>query len=818
MAFFASVFPLDLGVRGKKTSDVEVTLMFDDASSLEKLRRQVADLRQELAACRSDKHRLESALRESEFREKDARLVEVQEVAGLGFYVLDIAAGRWTSSPVLDQIFGIPVDYESTVESWGDLVHPDERPQMLAYFRKEVLGQKKPFDREYRIVRYGDKQVRWVHGLGRLRLDAKGQPVSMLGTIQDITERKLAEEQLRESEARFRSLFHDSVVGMVVAAPSGAFLQVSPAFCEFLGYSEQELLGKTIQSITYPEDWEASSKAIQRALTSGPRLLRLEKRYLHKSGRVIWGEAGATVICDAEGKPSYFITQVLDINERKLAEGELAKQRAILQATIDCLPFNFFAMGCDGRYTMQNAISKTQHGMNVIGKLPEEVCPNAHDLAIWTENNRRAFAGEKVEGEVCLSLGGEERFYCNVIAPVMDGTEFYGILGVNVDITETRRAQEALKKAHDELERRVQQRTAELQDANRQLRQEIDERQRAEEQLRQNHDELEAIYGSMVDGLLVVDIETLQLVRANASTCRMLGYSEAELLSLSPADIHPAEALPFLLEQVRSLEEAGQTRIGNIPYLRKDGSVFYAEVIGTFLNYKGRPCAMGVFRDITERQQAQEALRQSHDELRVIYDGMVDGFHILNLHTEKPVRANPALCRMMGYSEEELLSLAPADVHPPGELPRLRAELQACVEGRIQGSLNVPLVRKDGSVFYTDVTASKIYYNEAPCLLCFFRDITERKQAEEALRQSQEELRAIYDEIFDGIIVVDVETGNPVRTNTRFLSHARLHEGGSLQLVARTGESARDVAQSSGAFAIAAAGSCRQDRQLAVLA
>ena len=234
---------------GTNTPDVEVTPMVDETKSLEELRRQVADLRREIAACRCDKQRLESALPESELRAGDTRLAEAQEVAGLGFYILDIATGRWTSSPVLDHIFDIPVDYARTVAGWSELVHPEERRDMSDYFRKEVVGQKKPFNREYRIVRHGDKQVRWVHGLGRLQCNEAGQPISMLGTIQDIT-------------------------------------------------------------------------------------------------------------------------------ERKLVERELAKQRAMLQATIDCLPFNFFAMGCDGRYSMQNAISKSQHGMNVIGKLPEEVCPN----------------------------------------------------------------------------------------------------------------------------------------------------------------------------------------------------------------------------------------------------------------------------------------------------------------------------------------------------------------------------------------------------------------------------------------------------------
>jgi PAS domain S-box-containing protein len=142
-----------------------------------------------------------------------------------------------------------------------------------------------------------------------------------------IDERKRTETALQESERRFRSLFRDSSVGTVVVTPSGRFTQVNRAFCEFLGYSEQELVGNTVLSITHPEDREASSAAIRQASQSGPRIQRLEKRYLHKSGWVIWGEVSSNLICDADGKPDYFITQVLDITERKRGEEALLRQR-----------------------------------------------------------------------------------------------------------------------------------------------------------------------------------------------------------------------------------------------------------------------------------------------------------------------------------------------------------------------------------------------------------------------------------------------------------------------------------------------------------
>jgi PAS domain S-box-containing protein len=124
-------------------------------------------------------------------------LRDVQAIAGLGIYVLDIPTGSWKSSEVLDEIFGLDASSEHSIETWIDLLHADDRQAMVDYFSREVVGERRPFDREYRILRRCDGTQRWVHGRGRLDLDAQGLPVRMIGTIQDITARKRAADDLR---------------------------------------------------------------------------------------------------------------------------------------------------------------------------------------------------------------------------------------------------------------------------------------------------------------------------------------------------------------------------------------------------------------------------------------------------------------------------------------------------------------------------------------------------------------------------------------------------------------------------------------------
>ena len=143
----------------------------------------------------TERVRATTALEESE-----RTLRESQEVARIGSYRLDIATNHWSSSTILDQIFGIDGDYARTVKSWSQILHLDFRDEMLEYFAEEVLAKRQRFDKEYVITRISDGADRWVHGLGRLELDSDGNPVRMIGTVRDITERKEMEQRIRQQE------------------------------------------------------------------------------------------------------------------------------------------------------------------------------------------------------------------------------------------------------------------------------------------------------------------------------------------------------------------------------------------------------------------------------------------------------------------------------------------------------------------------------------------------------------------------------------------------------------------------------------------
>jgi PAS domain S-box-containing protein len=138
-----------------------------------------------------------------------------------------------------------------------------------------------------------------------------------------VEERKLAGETLRDSEEKFRSVFRDAGVGMIIVSSEGRFLAANRTFCDYLGYTEGELLTKTVEAITLPEDWPAFSQKLSETLTVGSSFQWVQKRCLHKSGRIVFTESSASVI-RTSGDPQYLVGEVLDITKRKEAEEALS--------------------------------------------------------------------------------------------------------------------------------------------------------------------------------------------------------------------------------------------------------------------------------------------------------------------------------------------------------------------------------------------------------------------------------------------------------------------------------------------------------------
>ncbi len=163
-------------------------------------------------------------------------------------------------------------------------------------------------------------------------LNDEHETAGWLAVYFDITERKQVERTLFESEARFRSYFAESASGMSLVSPDGRWIMVNKAACNITGYTEQELLSTTFQAITYPDDLDKDLKQAEHLLAGEISSYQMEKRYIHKTGRLVWIDLTVSLVHDAQGKPLYFCSQFQDISQRKQTDEQLRRAKDAAEA------------------------------------------------------------------------------------------------------------------------------------------------------------------------------------------------------------------------------------------------------------------------------------------------------------------------------------------------------------------------------------------------------------------------------------------------------------------------------------------------------
>jgi two-component system cell cycle sensor histidine kinase/response regulator CckA len=282
---------------------------------------------------------LERALRKAQDRieelEARASLYETLIDQSLsGIYLIDKEERYIYANPSYCEIVGRPWEELCAGDSLA-VIAPEEREFVRDRLRRRLAGEKVPSEYEISILRPdGSRRSVWVKAM---RVMYQGQP-AVLGNLVDITLLRKREEELRESEERFRTAFMNAAVGITLVTPDGICREVNPAMARILGYEPQELVGKRVADFTHPDDLEKRAKFVDDLLSGRIPWGEQERRLIHKDGSTVWVRIWVSVQRDSAGNPLHFISLVQDITAQRRAENALRESEERYRNLVEMLP------------------------------------------------------------------------------------------------------------------------------------------------------------------------------------------------------------------------------------------------------------------------------------------------------------------------------------------------------------------------------------------------------------------------------------------------------------------------------------------------
>jgi PAS domain S-box-containing protein len=521
----------------------------------------------------------ERKLSEERLQESEDFFKQSQRAANIGSYKNDLITGNWESSEVLDEIFGISLDIPHSYTTWMDLIHPNDREMMRDHYNNEVIGKAKPFNKEYRIIRHSDGEIRWVLGLGKILLDKDGRPVTMTGTIQDITERKLTEEALRESEARFGNLLQ-GVTSIAVQgfAPDGTIHLWNKASEMLFGYTAGEVTGHNIFDVIIPPELhDHLHECLENMMKTGAAGPAAEYQFLKKDGTRVPVISSPAIVNSPFHLPELFFIDI-DLTEKKKAEKELAQTQVLIKAIVDNTadmvwsvdPVEFGLQTWNPtyeQYFLKNRGVVVKEGMR-----PEDLYPTESGYVdLWRKHYREALEKGSFSTEYKV-MSTQDILQLN-LNTLKENGQVFGISVFGEIITERKKAEERVEQSE----------------------------KKYRELFKGNKDGI-LIYTQPVDGLYSAFREV------NDAAPAMLGYTPGELLTLTPLDLEPVVSDEQLTARIEELENREKTDYQTV-FRCKSGQYIDVEVSSQKIVYDGKPATMNIIHDITDRRQREHELQ-----------------------------------------------------------------------------------------------------------------------------------------------------------------------------------------------------------------
>jgi PAS domain S-box-containing protein len=629
------------------------------------------------------------------------------------------------------------------------MVHPED----LVRVSEEVAGYSAEgvdsFQQEYRIVAKSGK-VHWVYDRTVVERDAAGKISNYQGIVMDITERRHAEETLRASEERFRSLVETSSDWIWEVDQRGVYTYASPKVRDILGYDPNEVIGRSPFDLMPPQEAERMRKQFADIVESCESFCGLENINLHKSGQFVFLETSGVPIFDAHGTLSGYRGIDRDITARKRAEEALRLNAERMDAL---LQLNQLAVSTRDEimsFAFETAVGLTRSKLGYLGLMNEEetvmsvhfwsrdVMPECdvsdktldfpiETSGLWGEavRQRRPIITNDYAAANLWKKGypeGHIGIMRHMNLPIIADGRIVLVAGVG-------------NKEDDYNEADVSHLALLMEGMWRLI-----ERKQAEEDLRFTQYAVDTAFAQAFwlkpDG---------RVLYVNDAACRSLGYTREELLEMTIPDIDPSFTPEIFAEYWRELKGKGSITI-ETAQRAKDGRVYPVEVSSNYVVFDGREYNCSFVTDITERKLAEEALRESEEKFRVLAETAPAA---IVLHQGgKFIYANPATTRLFGYSEEELLKMNFWDWANEDSRELVRELGLARLRGEpVPLQYEQKMFTKGGDERWAVISAGVIDYRGKPTVITTFLDITNLKKAEEKINEALAEKVVLLKEV-----------------------------------------------------------------------
>jgi len=736
---------------------------------------ELAEARQlisELQQTTSDNFRIENAIRGSEERYR-----HMVENAHDVLWVFDLNLGYTYVSPSVRRLRGYSAQ-EAMQQRLEDVMTPDSYARAKELFERELAlemtgqrhGAEYSFTSQFELIRK-DGTTFWAEITVSPLYDASGQPKGIFGITRDISERKKAEEELRLSEDRFRTLIQKSLDIILLLDSSGRITYETPSIQSILGYEPGRLIGCSPLEFVHPIDLKTVAHDLDEVFQKTNPGIPTEFRFRKADGTWIFLEAIGQNLLEDPAIGAIVLT-ARDITERKRKEEALRESEQRFSAIFENAADGMLLVDIDtGRFLMGN-----RQMCEALGYGPEELrtlsVQDIHpqqDLPYVMAQIKKQISGTlRVARDIPVQRKDGSVYYADInsfVIPLMDKTP---LLGIFRDITERREAEEELRNHRDHLDDLVRERTTRLIHVNERLKQEIEDRKQAEEALHMS-EEIYRIHFSLSNDVLFTSDEEFRIKSVTPNVERILGYAPRELVGgfIPEMNILHPDDLEKAMNDALNVLAGGDSRHPVFRFIAKDGKIKFGEVSGVPLVKKGRGTSLiSVARDVTERIEREQSMVEILERSRTHFSLTNDVMFTFN-HRFRITSVSPNLERTSGYTPEELMAkpMYELGLLAPEYLEEGHDNALHLLSGQTIQSMIYEFILKDGSRRFVEVSGSPLMRGGRVAeVVCVVREITHQLDHEKFLQETKATAQALLNACTDFMVLTD-STGTILHVN-----------------------------------------------------